>query len=376
MPESSPSIEPRLHAALSRGLLAATLTCAATAPSAGQGGLPWVTPPVVAPGVTRQLFQSEAAGTTVSYHVFLPPQYAAEPDRCFPVLYWLHGSGAATATVAPTSSHFASAIAEGRIPPMIVVMPNGMQYRMWCDSLDGAVPMETVVIEDLIPVVDATFRTVASREGRILEGFSMGGQGTARLALRRPELFAAASILGAGPMQLDFLEAPAGTNFPRDLRLQIYEQVWGSSPEYYLAQHPQTIAEVNAEAIVAAGLRIRVAVGMLDEMLPPNQAFHEHLLALGIPHEFTTPPGVGHSAGALFDALGEPNWDFYEEVFGGVGTRVGDLNGDHRVDGADIALMLSAWGPCPPKSPCPADLDHDGIVGGADLSILLGAWGE
>jgi len=247
---------------------------------------------------------------------------------------------------------------------------------MWCDSLDGATPMETVVIEDLLPVVDAAFRTVASREGRIVEGFSMGGQGAARLGLRHSDLFAAASILGAGPMQLDFLDEPAGTSFPRDLRLQIYEQVWGSSPAYYLAQHPSTIAEENAAAVIASGLRIRVAVGTLDAMLAGNVAYREHLEALGIDHEFTPVPGVGHLAPAVMEGLGDANWAFYEEVFGGVGRRIGDLNADHRVDGTDLGILLGSWGECPPKSSCPADLDHDGIVGGSDLSILLGAWGE
>lgn len=48
-----------------------------------------------------------------------------------------------------------------------------------------------------------------------------------------------------------------------------------------------------------------------------------------------------------------------------------DLNGDGAVDGADIGLMLSSWGPC---ADCAADIDGNGFVGGADLGILLGAW--
>jgi hypothetical protein len=51
-----------------------------------------------------------------------------------------------------------------------------------------------------------------------------------------------------------------------------------------------------------------------------------------------------------------------------------DLNGDGVVNGADLAILLGAWGACPKGAPCPADLDGDGGVGGADLAILLGAW--
>jgi len=51
-----------------------------------------------------------------------------------------------------------------------------------------------------------------------------------------------------------------------------------------------------------------------------------------------------------------------------------DLNHDNQVNGADLGLMLGAWGPCP-SSPCAADLNGDNQVNGADLGLMLGAWG-
>ena len=59
----------------------------------------------------------------------------------------------------------------------------------------------------------------------------------------------------------------------------------------------------------------------------------------------------------------------------GIADIPGDLNGDGEVNGADLAILLGAWGKCPPKGACIADLNHDGVVNGADLSILLGNWG-
>lgn len=53
----------------------------------------------------------------------------------------------------------------------------------------------------------------------------------------------------------------------------------------------------------------------------------------------------------------------------------GDFNDDGVVDGADLAVLLGAWGACPPKGSCEADLNADGEVNGADLAILLGNWG-
>ncbi|MFO0826787.1 MAG: PQQ-dependent sugar dehydrogenase [Phycisphaerales bacterium] len=51
-----------------------------------------------------------------------------------------------------------------------------------------------------------------------------------------------------------------------------------------------------------------------------------------------------------------------------------DLNGDGHVDGADLSILLGAWGPVPRGQTSPSDLDHDGVVGSSDLAILLGAW--
>lgn len=48
-----------------------------------------------------------------------------------------------------------------------------------------------------------------------------------------------------------------------------------------------------------------------------------------------------------------------------------DLDGDNAVDGADLAILLGAWGTADAR----ADLDRDGTVAGADLALLLGAWG-
>jgi hypothetical protein len=51
---------------------------------------------------------------------------------------------------------------------------------------------------------------------------------------------------------------------------------------------------------------------------------------------------------------------------------IGDFNEDNSVNGADLGILLGAWGPC--SAPCPPDLDGNGEVDGADLGILLGSW--
>ena len=151
----------------------------------------WLDPNHDAPNGTKyETFASKVLGQDVSCLVWLPPGYADESKR-FPVIYWLHGMGAnqrggATMFVPQVES----AMKEGRLPPCIVVLVNGMVKSFYCDSVDGKVPMESVIIKDLIPHVDATYRTLAKREGRVIEGYSMGGYGAAHLGFKYPEISA------------------------------------------------------------------------------------------------------------------------------------------------------------------------------------------
>ena len=83
-------------------------------------------------------------------------------------------------------------IAEGDVPPMIVVMPGGAN-NWWADGNDE--PMQTAFFEDLIPHVEATYRTIPEREGRMLAGLSAGGFGTVNYVLQHPEMFVSAAAL-------------------------------------------------------------------------------------------------------------------------------------------------------------------------------------
>ncbi|TVS00858.1 MAG: esterase family protein [Phycisphaerales bacterium] len=335
--------------------------------AAGAASAQWVTDPVNAPGVEFRTFHSRSAGATVSYHIYLPPQYHDEPCRRFPVLYWLHGAGGGVDGIPPLSSFFGDAIVNGTFPPMLVVFPNGMNYSMWSDSADGAVPMESVVINDLVPEVDGAFRTFASRRGRIIEGFSMGGYGAARLGFEHHERFAGVSILGAGPMQLDFLDPPPGAQFPLALRLQIYAQVWDSDPQRFLAQSPWMIAERNAAPIVQAGTTVRLAVGQLDPMVPPNLDFRTRISDLGIQHEFRYPPGIGHQPMLLLLALSASNQSFYRSVFDALRSPTADLNADGVVDADDFFLFLQLFATGDPI----ADINTDGVIDAEDFFDYL-----
>ena len=275
---------------------------------------PWKTPAVWAPWVEHRTFESAAAKTGVSFHVFKPEAYEKEPLRRFPVLYWLHGTGGGLPGVAPLSEFFGRAMSAGQIPPMLVVFPNGLAASMWCDSKDGAVPVETVVVRELVPHMDATFRTIAAREGRILEGFSMGGYGAARLGGKYPDVFGAVSVLAGGPLDLE-LQGPRAVANPVE-RERILRETFGGDLDYFREQSPRTIVERNAGAL-RGRVRIRVAVGGRDSTAGLNRELSGLLDRLGIAPGFTEVPGVGHNTMALLRGLGGANWEFYRSFLGG-----------------------------------------------------------
>jgi enterochelin esterase-like enzyme len=278
----------------------------------------WLLPEINAPRLERVIFDSKAASEPVNCYVFTPESYDAAKEQRFPVLYWLHGSGGSSpGSAAQVAQRYGEAMRVGKIPPMIMVFPNGLPMGMWCDWKDGSVKLETMFIEELIPHIDRSFRTQAKREGRIIEGFSMGGYGAARLGFKYPQLFAAVSLLGAGPLQQNFNEAPRAGPRGRD---QVLSIVYGGDMAYYRAQGPRQIVEQNAEKL-RSGLLIRQIIGDRDETLGYNREFKQHLDALKIPLTYRQLPGIPHNPNLVLNALGEDNWIFYKEALSGAVTK-------------------------------------------------------
>ena len=160
------------------------------------GSLDWVDLDRTTPaGASYKTFHSKTIDADVSYLVYLPPGYDKEQKR-YPVLYCLHASGGTPrCAAAGVLKRMDPAIRTGLVPPMIIVFPNGLRgATMYCDSKDGKYPVERVLVTELIPHIDAAYRTVAGRQGRAVDGFSMGGFGAAHLGFKHPEVFGVVSI--------------------------------------------------------------------------------------------------------------------------------------------------------------------------------------
>ncbi|HVF17855.1 MAG TPA: alpha/beta hydrolase family protein [Steroidobacteraceae bacterium] len=142
--------------------------------------------------VTRE-FDSKALSRKWSYNVYLPEGYDGSTLR-YPVLYLLHGNSGnfndwtVQGRIQPTADEL---MESGQIPQAIIVMPDA--GSTW--YVDRKEQMETAFLQDLMPDVEAQFRTIATRNGRVIGGLSMGGYGSLRFALKHPEKFAAAALL-------------------------------------------------------------------------------------------------------------------------------------------------------------------------------------
>ncbi|GAA1949629.1 alpha/beta hydrolase [Catenulispora subtropica] len=145
------------------------------------------------------------AGQAHTIRVILPTGYFQNPQRRYPVFYLLHENLGDTATDA---QYIPKAYSD-----MIIVLPDGGPrgwYTNWANqnTVAGAQNWETFHIDQVIPFIDANFRTVATKQGRAIGGMSMGGLGAFHYAQYHPELFShLASFSGA----LDLTQLSAQT---------------------------------------------------------------------------------------------------------------------------------------------------------------------
>jgi diacylglycerol O-acyltransferase/trehalose O-mycolyltransferase len=125
--------------------------------------------------------------------VLLPAGYGSDPRRRYPVLYLLHGANSDYRSW----TRYGDAEAITARAPVIVVMPDGGAMGWYTDWYEGDRPVqprwETYHVGELVPWVDATYRTIAARRGRAIAGLSMGGFGALSYAARHPGAFAAAA---------------------------------------------------------------------------------------------------------------------------------------------------------------------------------------
>jgi len=267
----------------------------------------WVDPVTDAPpGTTYRLFETAARGkgTQGSYLVYLPPSYETQTTRRYPVLYWLHGGFGNARQGAWAVEHLDRGIRAGLVPETIIVLPQALPVGWYVNSRDGQRPIEDVIVKDLIPHVDASYRTIARREARGIEGMSMGGYGALHLGMKHPALFGAISSVAPAILQ-DLKDEPRERTF----------DTFGDDEAYYDTNGPWSLARANAAAL-RHGCAIRLLAGDEDARLRRAiAAFRGQLAQLGIPHQFSEVKGAGHVYEAIVGGLGDEGLTFWRRAF-------------------------------------------------------------
>jgi S-formylglutathione hydrolase FrmB len=281
-------------------------------PVAPYDGTVWNNPDGPYPtGVTHATYHSNLMNVDVGYNIYLPPEYASQPATNFPVVYYFHGGLANENEINYQMPTVASLIAAGTIKPMIVVQINGPKLDHNRDAQPGspeygAWEPQTMFILEGIPWIDSHYRTIASKVGRAISGFSGGGLSCMRFAFIFPQLFGSAYCV-AGAID-DVVASYSVCPVPADCsdvtvseptQLNLF---YSNSTTAWMADSVWGYAVSNAANI--KGLPIHVVVGSSDSLLAPNSDMMGLLDSLSISH---TP--MSTAAGCAHDYDCDWNWD-------------------------------------------------------------------
>ena len=216
--------------------------------------------------IQEVIYYSNSTGKMQTAMVYLPPTYGklvkknGTPvqdgkkgiQKRFPVLYLQHGWGE-NETSWSKQGHAGlimdNLIADGKIEPFIIVMAYGLtnDFKFGTIGQFTAQEFETLLVDELIPYIDANFLTKADKWNRAMAGLSMGGMETKLITLRRPEVFGYWGLLSGGQYAPDEIGDPA--------KVRVIFESCGSK------ENPDGINQ-SVNALKAAGYN---AVGYISE---------------------------------------------------------------------------------------------------------------
>jgi len=224
--------------------------------------------------VQERWYSSKTLDTARRAYIYTPPNYEKSSDR-YPVLYLLHGAGGDDSGW--TESGHSNLIldnlmADGKLKPLIVVMPYGYAYPPISPLAAGADAMkrqrsgfERDLIDDLIPFVQANYRAYSDRDHRAIAGLSLGG----------------GQALGIGLSHLDVFSRVAG--FSAALGAVTSPQAGGLDFHALVTDSKKVNAQLKL---------LWVGCGTDDTLYKSNQEFSGMLKASGVQHTFRSSEGA------------------------------------------------------------------------------------
>jgi len=273
----------------------------------------------------------ETASPEVS--IYLPPSYATDRSKRYPVVYLLHGYTGTDLGYFGETGRQLHRIAErvyasGAAREMILVMPNAMNAyggSMYSNSVTAG-NWEGYVADDLVAYMDRNYRTLPTRDSRGLAGHSMGGYGTMRIGMKRPDVFAAIYALSSCCLNEGTVRPPRGGGPSPAESIRTVEEARGNrgaqgtlaraaawapnpaNPPLYL-DLPTRNGEVQPAVAVKWAANSPVAmldqyvpnlkkmkaialdIGLQDNLITSNQVLVEALKRFGVAHTFETYEG-------------------------------------------------------------------------------------
>ena len=172
--------------------------------------------------VQQVLFPSKSTGTVRRAFVYTPPDYEKNRSKRYPVLYLQHGWGedeTAWSNQGHANLILDNLLAGGKTKPFLIVMTYGMTNDVRIGGLANfdVSHFQTVLVDELIPYVDANFRTLANQRNRAMAGLSMGGMETRWITLKQLDTFSHIGLFSGGNISPDDVNKTPG--FKEKVRL-------------------------------------------------------------------------------------------------------------------------------------------------------------
>jgi enterochelin esterase-like enzyme len=229
--------------------------------------------------VQQVLFPSKSTNTSRRAFVYTPPDYDKDPSKRYPVLYLQHGWGedeTAWSNQGHANLIMDNLIAEGKCKPFLIVMTYGMTNEIKFGGLRNfdIKPFQTVLVDELIPYVDANFRTLSDQSHRGMAGLSMGGMETKMITMAHLDKFSHIGLLSGGTFSLDDVNKAPG--FKEKVKLVFVSfgsrELEGDRPRFFGGD-----PRANAEALKQAGINsvFYVSPETAHEFLSWRRSLHE-----------------------------------------------------------------------------------------------------
>lgn len=225
-----------------------------------------------------QEIASASEGRNLRFGIYEPPAW--DHRTPLPLVVLLHGAGddETAADRKVVTDRLDRAITEGRLPPFLMVTPDG-ERGLWMDWYDGSHHYKSWVLDDLIPAVRKSRPVVDGPGGLHILGVSMGGGGALQMWLADPARFASATIISAPIFNESDIRAFLRKYMPPD----VMERAFGPSGSGHgfdpYALHSR--ADLNDSRLVFGA-----AERDLDAVVKSNSAFDAHLTQAGVPHRY------------------------------------------------------------------------------------------